>query len=526
MATPSETTPTETTPPGTTSPGTTSSGTTPTETRPSGTTPSQPARTAAPGKDLATDNHPGRLLALVLAAQFMALLDTFIANVAAPTIRTELGASGAELQLVVAGYTISYAVLLITGARLGSLFGHGRAHLAGLTVFTAASLACGLAADTGQLITFRVVQGVGAAMMIPQVLSLIQKNFSGAARVRALGAYSAVLATGAAAGQVVGGVLVSADLFGTSWRPAFLVNVPIGLVLLVLGARVLPAEPHGGRARREARARGLDTTGLVLLAAGVTLLTVPLVLGQELGWPTWTWSCLLASVVFFAAFTAYESRLAARGGAPLIAPGVLRLPGIARAASRILLVMAVNAGFLFTVTLHLQGGLAYSALRTGLMCVPTAVVFGIVGLTWRRWPARFQGALVPAGFVSVAVGAVAVGSVLRDGGDGGAGLYAGFLLMGCGVALGFSPTLTGALANVRPQDAADASGVLVTVTQLGQLIGVAAFGTLYLSRLATPGAQGSGEALWACAWALAAAALAAALLGVVRRRRKAGSPAG
>lgn len=481
---------------------------------------------AAPSKDPATDNRPGRLLAVVLAAQFMALLDTFIVNVAAPTVRDELGASGAELQLVVAGYTVSYAVLLITGARLGSLLGHGRAHLAGLAVFTAASLACGLAADTGQLITFRVIQGVGAAVMIPQVLSLIQKNFSGAARVRALGAYSAVLATGAAAGQVAGGVLVSADLFGTSWRPAFLVNVPIGLVLLVLGARVLPAEPRGGQGRREARARGFDTTGLVLLAAGVCLLTVPLVLGQELGWPTWTWSCLIASVVFFAAFTAYESRLAARGGAPLIAPAVLRLPGIAPAASRILLVMAVNAGFLFTVTLHLQGGLAYSALRTGLMCMPTAMVFGLVGLTWRRWPARLQDALVPAGFVSVAVGAVSVGFVLRDGGDGGAGLYAGFLLMGCGVALGFSPTLTGALANVRPQDAADASGVLLTVAQLGQLIGIAVFGTLYLNRLDTAGAHGSGEALWVCALALAAAGAVGALAGLVRRRRRAGSPAG
>ncbi|MFD7865040.1 MFS transporter [Streptomyces sp. NPDC059783] len=476
----------------------------------------------APG----TDTRPGRLLALVLAAQFMALLDTFIVNVAAPTIRSELGSSGAQLQLVVAGYTISYAVLLITGARLGGLLGHGRAYLTGLSVFTAASLACGLAMGTGQLIAFRVLQGVGAAVMIPQVLSLIQKTFSGPARVRALGAYSAVLAIGAVAGQVVGGVLVSADLFGASWRPAFLVNVPIGLVLLVLGARVLPAEPRGGEARRAARERGLDTTGLVLLAASVTLLTVPLVLGQELDWPAWTWSCLLASAALLAAFAAYESRLAARGGAPLIAPAVLRVPGIARAAVRILLVMAINAGSLFTLTLHLQGGLGYSALRTGLMCVPTATVFGVVGMTWRRWPAGLRKALVPGGFVLAAAGSVVSALALRHGGDGGAALYAGFLLLGSGVALGFSPTLTGALANVRPQDAADASGLLVTVTQLGQLIGVAAFGALYLDRLGAPGAQGSGEALWVCGLALAGAGAAGALVGLVRGRRRAGTPAG
>ncbi|MEV7404096.1 MFS transporter [Streptomyces sp. NPDC091267] len=490
------------------------------------TTTSEATPRSVSSKDPTTDKHPGRLLALVLAAQFMALLDIFIVNVAAPTIRTELGASGAGLQLVVAGYTISYAVLLITGTRLGSVFGHGRAHLVGLAVFTVASLACGLAVNTGQLITFRVIQGVGAAVMIPQVLSLIQQHFTGEARVRALGAYAAVLATGAAAGQVVGGVLVSADLFGTGWRPVFLVNVPIGLVLLVLGVRVLPGELRSARARQEARARRLDLAGLVMLAAGVTLFTVPLVLGQELGWPAWTWICLLASMVIIAGFAVYESRLAARGGIPLIAVGVLRVPGIARAALRILLVMAVNAGFLFVMTLHVQGGLGYSALRSGLMFAPTAVVFGAVGLTWRRWPARLQAVLVPVGFTLVAVGSAVLGLVMRDGGDGGAGLYVAFVIIGAGLALGFSPTLTGALANVRPEDAADASGLLVTVTQLGQLIGVAVFGTLYLNRLDTPGAQGSGEALWACALALSGAAVVGVLAGLVRRRRPVGSQQG
>lgn len=307
------------------------------------TTASEATPRSATSKDSTTDNRSGRVLALVLAAQFMALLDIFIVNVAAPTIRSELHASGAGLQLVVVSYTITYAVLLITGARLGDLLGHGRAHLAGLGVFTAASLTCGLAAGTGQLIAFRLVQGAAAAVMIPQVLSLIQRHFTGEARIRALGAYSAVLATGAAAGQVLGGVLVSADLFGAGWRPVFLVNVPIGLVLLVLGGRVLPSEPRTAPGRVQARARGLDLPGLVLLAAAVTLLTVPLVLGQELDWPVWSRFCMAVSVGLFAVFAAYESRLAARGGAPLIAPRVLRVPGIARAALRILLVMAINS---------------------------------------------------------------------------------------------------------------------------------------------------------------------------------------
>ncbi|MEV6332297.1 MFS transporter [Streptomyces sp. NPDC051909] len=466
-------------------------------------------------KDPTTDNRPRALLAVVLAAQFMALLDVFIVNVAAPTIRTELTATGAGIQLVVAGYTIAYAVLLITGARLGDRLGHRRVYLAGLMVFTAASLACGLAAGTGQLIAFRVVQGAGSALMIPQVLSLIQRNFTGEGRVRALSAYSAVLATGAAAGQVVGGVLVSADLFGTGWRPVFLVNVPIGLLLLSLGAKVLPRDA-GTEAER---ARSLDMPGLLLLAGSVTLLTVPLVLGQEKDWPLWTWLSFAGALLLFVAFGAYEAGLARRGGAPIVAPRVLRSPGIGRAVLRIVAVMAVNAGFLFTLTLHLQGALGHSALRTGLTFAPTAAVFGFVGLTWRRWPARLQPVLVPAGFLLTAASSVGVGALLRDGGAGGWALYPVLCAMGAGLALAFSPALTGALATVRPEDAADASGLLATVTQLGQLIGVAAFGALFLGRITGEGAHVSAHALWVCTLALAAAAVLGASASLLRRRR-------
>ena len=452
---------------------------------------------------------------MVLAAQFMALLDVFIVNVAAPTIRAELSASGAGLQLVVAGYTITYAVLLITGARLGDLLGHRRMYLGGLALFTAASLACGLAAGTGQLVAFRLVQGAGSALMLPQVLSLIQRNFTGESRVRALGAYSAVLATGAAAGQVVGGILVSADLFGTGWRPVFLVNVPIGLALLALGARVLPRDARTG----PERTRGLDLPGLLLLAAAVSLLTVPLVLGEEQDWPLWSWVSLGGSLVLLAVFGAYETGLARRGGAPLISPRVLRVPGMGRAVLRIAVAMGVNAGFLFTLTLHLQGGLGHSALRAGLTFGPAAVAFGVVGLTWRRWPARAQRALISGGFLLAAVAALALGLCLAGGGSGGWGLYPAMCGVGAGIAMAFSPALTRALAAVRPEDAADASGLLATVTQLGQLIGVAAFGTLFLGRVTASGAEASANALWTTALALAAAAVVGAAAGLPRRAR-------
>ncbi|WP_353942519.1 MFS transporter [Streptomyces sp. HUAS MG91] len=452
----------------------------------------------------------------MLTAQFMAVLDVFIVNVAAPTVRTELHASGSALQLIVAGYTITYAVLLITGARLGDLFGHRRAVLGGLALFTAASLACGLAQSGGQLIAFRMVQGAGAALLVPQVLSLIQRHFTGEARTRALGLYSATLAVGAAAGQVLGGLLVGADLFGTGWRAAFLVNVPVGVALLVLGRGTLPADTGRAAGRR------LDLVGLVLLAGSVSLLTVPLVLGQEQDWPLWSWLCLASSVVLLVLFCGYESALARRGGAPLIVPRVLRLPGIGLAVLRVLAVMAVNAGYLFALTLHLQSGLGDGPLRAGLTVAPTAVAFGVVGLTWRRWPARWQRALIPAGFGLAAAGALGTGLALRGGGDGGAGLYLAFVAIGAGLSLAFGPTLTGALATVRPEDAAHASGLLTTVTQLGMLIGVAGFGTLFLARvesLRPPGAYSSSDALLSCAYALAAVAVVGAVSGLVRRRR-------
>ncbi|MGW5862201.1 MFS transporter [Streptomyces sp. NPDC055239] len=461
----------------------------------------------------------------------MALLDAFIVNVAAPTIRAELGASGAGLQLVIAGYTITYAVLLITGARLGDRIGHRRVYLVGLAVFTVASLACGLSQGTGELIAFRLLQGAGSALLIPQVLSLIQRNFTGEARTKALGAYSAVLAVGAAAGQVLGGILVSADLFGTGWRPVFLVNVPVGVVLLIMARRVLPrdASPKPGEGQRAEgqpaegqRARGLDLPGLVLLGATVSLLTVPLVLGQQEGWPLWSWLSMGSAVVLFALFCGYESRLARSGGTPLIAPRVLRIPGMGLAVFRIGTAMAVNAGFLFVLTLHVQGGLGYSALRAGLTFGPTAVVFGAVGLTWRYWPAATQRALIPCGFALTAVSTVAVGLLLGDGGQGGLWLYAAFMGIGAGLSLGFSPTLTRALSTVRPEDAADASGLLATVTQIGQLIGVAGFGALFLNRLESqgaPGAYSSADALQVCAYALAGAAALGAVSGLVRLRR-------
>ena len=338
--------------------------------------------TSSLARERAAGAAHGRWLMLIvlLAGQFMALLDVTIVNVAMPTIGRTLHATGAELQLVVAGYTVSYAMMLITGARMGDLFGRRRMFLIGVLVFTVASLACGIAPGIEILIAARFVQGAGAAAMIPQIMSVIQVRFSGAARARALSAYTAVLSSGFVAGQVVGGVLVTANLFGQSWRPVFLVNVPIGLAVLALVPLVMPADEPGQHRRR------LDLTGLAIAVPAVFLVVLPLMLGHQEDWPGWIFACMAGGVVLAAVFAGVERRIADRGGDPLLNLAVLRAPGLVPGLAAVAVLMITYGGFLFSFALHLQAGLGNSALRAGLTFAPCAVVFGLCGYFWRRLP--------------------------------------------------------------------------------------------------------------------------------------------
>ena len=449
--------------------------------------------------------RPRLVLAIVLAGQFMAVLDASIVNVAAPSIHASLRASGAGLQLIVAGYTIAYAVLLVTGARLGDIIGHRRMFLAGLVAFTLASLGCGLATSAGFLVGLRFLQGAGAAIMIPQVLSLIQRTHAGPARARAMSSYSAVLAGGAVVGQLVGGLLISANLLGSGWRPVFLVNVPIGVILLIAGARALP---YG----RGEPGRTVDLPGLVLLTPAVLAFVLPLVLGQPAHWPVWGWIVMAASVPLVAVFVRVERRVAAAGGTPLIPGRVLEVPGVPVAIAALFTVMTIFSGFFFTLALHLQDGLGYSALRAGLTFAPTAAAFALVSLNWRRLPVRWHGALIIGGFVAFGAGIAVLAALLRAGGSGGAGLYLAGALSGAGMAAAFSPLMTRVLLRVPVELAADATGVVVTVNQLGLLVGVATFGTLYLNlagRLPGHAALGAFRPVSAHAEAVTLLALAA-----------------
>ncbi|WP_344343355.1 MFS transporter, partial [Kitasatospora putterlickiae] len=455
--------------------------------RPAGT--DSPTGGAAARAGTASVARPGPLLALVLSGQFMAVLDAAIVNVAVPTIRTDLHASGAALQFVVAGYAIAYAVLLITGARLGARYGYSRMFQSGLAAFTAASLACGLAPTTGWLIAFRLLQGAGAALMVPQVMSLVQRTFTGQARIRALGLYSAVLAGGIAAGQVLGGVLVNADLFGAGWRPVFLVNLPIGVVLLAAGSRLLPRLPGD-------RDRGFDLPGLLVLAAALGLLVVPLVLGHELGWPGWGWAMLGASALLFALFAIVEWRIARRGGQPLISGRVLGAAGLLPAVGAVFMIMLAFAGFMFSFALHQQSGLGSSALRAGLCSAPIAVGFGVAGLHWQRLPRRLHGVLPWLGTGLLAVGYLALGLLLRDGAAIGVGPLLLSAALGALAGCAYAPLFGRALARVDPADAADASGFVASAVQLGQVVGIALIGSVFLGAADRSASAGdSGRAL-------------------------------
>ncbi|MGE5132180.1 MAG: MFS transporter [Gemmatimonadota bacterium] len=477
------------------------------------------ARTGLPQATRTRRQSPGALLAVVLTGQFMALLDASVVNVAAPSIHAGLHATGAGLQLVIAGYVITYAVLLVTGARLGDLLGHRRMFLAGLALFTLASLGCGLAGTTATLVALRFVQGAGAATMIPQVLSLIQRTFTGPARARAMRRYSAVLAGGTVAGQIAGGLLVSADLMPGAWRPVFLLNVPIGAVLLLAGVRYLPAG-------RGDAGRGLDPAGLATLTPAVLALVLPLVLGQPEHWPSWGWACLAGGLALLAAFALVERRVGARGGAPLVPGRLLALPGVATGIAALFVLMTVFGGFFFILALHLQGGLGESALRAGLTFAPAGVTFALVSLNWQRLPERARGGLVQAGFVVEAAALAALALVLHGGSRGGVPVYLVLAVIGAAMAAALSPLMTAVLMRVPVADAADATGVVVTINQLGLVVGVATFGTLYLNLAGHLPAQltaagfrlVSAHAVSVTCLALAAGAAGGGVLAALRER--------
>ncbi|MEU6407713.1 MFS transporter [Microbispora sp. NPDC046933] len=450
-----------------------------------------------------TRPRAGTVLAVLLTGQTMASMDGSIVTVALPSIQHDLGGGGAVLQLVPSAYLLTFGLLNVTGARTGDLIGHRRAFLGGLAAFTLSSLLCGLAPAAPVLVAARVAQAAAAALMVPQVFSLIQLRSDGGTRKKAIGLYSMVLALGVALGQVIGGLVVGADLFGLTWRPVFLVNVPVGAVLMVVGLRALPASPPV--------ARRLDLGGVALLTAAMSALIVPLIFGRQYGWPGWAWASLLAGLVLLVVFARFEGRVVRGGGLPLLDLAVLRPAGVRAALVTCVMVMGCYTAFLFVLTLHLQGDLGFGPLAAGLAFVPYAIGFATLSLTWARLPEGVQSALPVAGPAVFAASALVVAAFSGDGWPLALTIPVLFLA-GAGHAAGYSPLVAQVAAIVGPDRASALSALNSTGPVLASVSAVAGLGGLYLS-------TGPGLTLAVVAVLLVAGALSAAAARTAWRRR-------
>ncbi|MGX7829571.1 MFS transporter [Actinokineospora sp. 24-640] len=335
----------------------------------------------APPPTPAPDPHRWRALGVLLVATFMDLLDVNIVTVAIPSIQGDLAASAAAIQWSTAGYTLCFAVVLITGGRLGDIFGRKRMFLTGVIAFTAASLLCALAQSPEALIGARVLQGLAAAVMVPQVLALIHVTFAREEVGKVVSLYAGMAGLAIVAGPVLGGLLVQWDPFGLEWRSIFAVNLPVG-VAAVIGAMAWMRESKSPHARK------LDLVGTVLGIVGLLLLLLllPLMQGRELGWPAWTIVSLVLSVPVLGLFVLHQRRLRDSGGLPLLALGLFKSRGFATGVAAQLLFSCVPAGFFISWTLYLQAGLGWSALQTGLTIIPFSIGVPVAGgLAVRHW---------------------------------------------------------------------------------------------------------------------------------------------
>jgi EmrB/QacA subfamily drug resistance transporter len=415
-------------------------------------------------------------LTVILVGVLLPMIDFFIVNVALPTIDRDLHASQPLLELVVSGYATAYALLLVLGGRLGDSIGRKRLFMTGMAAFTLTSLACGLAPTADILVISRVAQGASAAMMVPQILATIQAATTGERRARALGRYGATGGLAAVLGQVLGGVLVSANIDNLGWRPIFLVNVPIGLVGLVLARRYVPDTRHGAPAP-------IDGIGTVLLGLTVVTLLVPLTEGRSVGWPAWTIAMLVVSPLAAAAFAWYEARTERAGRVPLVPPSLLRHRSMRRGLLLALPFFAGFGAFMFCYALLVQEGLHASALTAGLGLVPMAVTFLFASLSTSRLLARFGAKVLAAGGLLQAVGLVILGVTVYLGWPhvAVAELAPGLAVAGLGQGLVMSPLFGVVLSEVPPAVAGAGAGVLTTTQQTALALGVATLGSLFLA---------------------------------------------
>jgi EmrB/QacA subfamily drug resistance transporter len=435
-------------------------------------------------------------LAILLVGAFLPPLDFFIVNVALPSIKSDLGASSAALQLVMSGYAVAYAVLLILGGRLGDLFGRRRIFLIGIAGFAAASALCGLAWSGSALVAGRLVQGVTAALLAPQALASIHYLFPPTEKPKALGFFGFMLGSASIVGQILGGLLIDGSALG--WRAVFLVNLPIVALTIPAALAWLP-ESRGGTDSR------LDIGGALLLAATLSALVVPIIEGRELGWPVWSFVLIAAAPALAFAFWRYEQRLVEQGGNPLVHPHAFREPGLVRGLFATLVFYSM-ASFFLIFPMYEQFGLGFSAHAAGLAFLPFGAGF-LIGSQFARFAAARFGALAAsAGMGLTAINMLALAYLVRH--HASFGVEPVLLLMGLGQGTAMPAMLRAVIDRVDPRWSGLASGLVNATLQIGAALSVAIIGGLFFSRL---GANVSLESI-GDAFSLSLCCIAAALV--------------
>jgi EmrB/QacA subfamily drug resistance transporter len=421
--------------------------------------------------------HPKRwaILAIVLIAEIMDLIDGTIVNVAAPSIQRDLGGSATTLQWLGAAYTLAFAVLLITGARLGDLVGRRRLFVTGVVGFTLASLACATAPSSEFLIVMRVVQGAFGALLIPQGFGIIKEVFAEHEVQKAFAAFGPVIGLAAVASPIIGGALTSGDLFGLGWRAIFLVNVPLGVAGLVGALKLMPRT--GGTAGTR-----LDPGGAVIATAACFALIYPLVQGRALGWPLWVFGLLAAGVAGLFAFAAYERR---HGERALITPSLLRNGAYTSGLLVAVCFFAAMIGLNLVLSLFCQLGQGFTPIRTGLTLAPFALGVALTAGASYPLAQRFGRAAMQAGLVVMAAGFGLLALMVHAGGTeiSSWALIPGELLAGAGMGIALPPLFDFILAGVRDHEVGSASGVLNAVQQFSAAVGIAVFGTVFFAYL-------------------------------------------
>jgi MFS family permease len=423
------------------------------------------------------------VLAIVVAAQFMFGVDAFIVNVAIPTIAVELHASPAQIESVIAIYLIAYATLVITGGRLGDIYGTRNVFLAGVLGFTVTSLWCGLAQSGPGLIVARLAQGATAALMVPQVLATLHLLFTDGTRARAFAIYGIVLGLAGAAGFLLGGVLVTLDLAGLGWRAVFFVNVPFGVIIMAAAVKIMPAVPRRAGTR-------LDISGAIALFAGLLCLIGPLLFGHDVHWAMWIWLVMASGVAIMAAFLALERSGARRGGMPLIDLALLSDAAFMRGLYAAFCFFFANLSFYLVMTLFMQKGLQIPPLRAGLVFLPLVLAF-VIASRHSAARARHRGTrvLIEGCVLQIAGLAVLALTVAAVETPTAVLLALVLAIFGYGQGLVMAPLSSAVLATVKPVSAGSGAGMYGTTTQIANAAGVAAIGAAFFAIEATVSAR-------------------------------------